>query len=86
MPQNVEQQAENAVGAELIDGNIEFGVFDLNRLPVLWDNFSTQDIATLQRNLERTKERQVRELKHKKKKVICKDVSDVPSIGVVSWN
>ena len=64
-----------------LEGQIEFGKFDLNRLPVLWKNVEPDKVTKTMRALERTKSQQVKELNCRKKSAAkskneCKDVDE----------
>ena len=55
-----------------IVGRVEFGKFDLNRLPVLWQNVEPEKIQKAVRAFERTQEQQVKELERRKQNSCAK--------------
>lgn len=48
-------------------GTVEFGKFNLSRLPVQWDKVKQTDINDMQRKLEKSKEQQQKQLESRTK-------------------
>ena len=53
-------------------GTVEFGRFDLSRIPLQWDKVKQSDINDMQRKLDRTREQQQRQLESRKSEEVVK--------------
>lgn len=58
-----DQVVQNRVpGHAVAQPRVEFGVFDLSRLPIVWSNYSQSEINGLLRSFEKTAEKQAKQL------------------------
>jgi hypothetical protein len=55
---------------EAASGTVEFGRFDMNRLPLRWDKMKQSDINDMQKKLEKTTEQQRKQLENRKSEVM----------------